>query len=61
MSGADIVPISAIVPTRDRAEVLRRALRSLSAQGALPAELIIVDASSGEASRPAKCGTMAPA
>ncbi|MGD9657289.1 MAG: glycosyltransferase family 2 protein [Methylocystis sp.] len=39
------LPISAIVPTIDRAAVLRRTLESLAAQGALPAELIVVDGS----------------
>ncbi len=45
------VPASAIVPTRDRANALARALRSLGEQGALPAELIVVDASCDDSTR----------
>src|SRR5437660_1456582 len=44
-------PMSGIVPTRDRAEVLARTLESLRVQGTLPAELIIVDASCNGATR----------
>ena len=44
-----VIPVSAIVPTLDRPDALGRALHSLSAQGALPAELIVIDAS-GDAS-----------
>ena len=46
-----IIPVSAVVPTRDRAPVLKRTLLSLAEQSALPAELIVVDGSSAEASR----------
>jgi glycosyltransferase involved in cell wall biosynthesis len=42
---AVVVPISAIMPTRNRPDVLRRTLQSLRAQDLVPAELIIVDAS----------------
>jgi GT2 family glycosyltransferase len=42
---------SAIVPTRDRAASLRRTLASLAHQDCLPAELIVIDASTDEASR----------
>ena len=44
-------PISAIVPTRERAPVLQKMLASLGEQSVLPAELIVVDASSGDDSR----------
>jgi glycosyltransferase involved in cell wall biosynthesis len=43
-------PISCVIPTRDRPEALRRTLRSLSAQGELPAQLILIDASRDDAS-----------
>jgi len=48
---AERLPISAVVPTMNRAAVLQRALESLSAQSALPAEVIVVDASEGEDTR----------
>ena len=40
-----VLPISAVVATIDRSQVLSRTLDSLQAQAVLPAELIIVDAS----------------
>jgi GT2 family glycosyltransferase len=40
-----LIPVSAIVATANRNEVLARTFNSLQAQGILPAELIIVDAS----------------
>ena len=40
-----ILPISAIVPTINRAAVLARMLESLAQQSAQPAEMVIVDAS----------------
>jgi glycosyltransferase involved in cell wall biosynthesis len=43
-----VILISAIVPTRERAAVLQRTLRSLAAQGVLPSELIVVDGSAGD-------------
>jgi glycosyltransferase involved in cell wall biosynthesis len=44
-----VLPVSAIVPTRDRSEALSRMLRSLAQQSRQPAEMIVVDAStSGE-------------
>lgn len=46
------LPISAITPTVDRAAVLRRTLESLAAQGAAPAELIVVDGSTEEDAAP---------
>lgn len=42
------IPISAIIPTIERAAILQRTLESLTAQGVLPAELIVVDGSIGD-------------
>jgi len=39
------IPVTGILPTRDRSRPLGRMLRSLIEQGAMPAELIIIDAS----------------
>ncbi|RMG37975.1 MAG: glycosyltransferase [Methanobacteriota archaeon] len=47
-----LLPISAIIPTRDRQEVLQRTVVSLSRQSALPCEVIIVDASNDETFAP---------
>ena len=44
-------PVSGIVPTRDRADVLARTLKSLCAQSIPLAELIIVDASRDDSTR----------
>lgn len=41
----EILPISALLPTRDRSEVLHRMLLSLAQQKSQPAEMIIIDAS----------------
>ncbi|MEO8196924.1 MAG: glycosyltransferase [Thermoanaerobaculia bacterium] len=41
------LPVSAVVPTKDRSEILRLTLASLERQEILPAELIVVDASAG--------------
>lgn len=46
-----MLPISAVIATKDRAASLARTLDSLSAQGVLPAELIAVDGSVGDESR----------
>jgi len=46
-----ILPASAVVPTLHRPQVLARAFASLFAQGALPAELIVIDASDDTATR----------
>jgi len=46
-----ILPISAVVPTRDRSPVLTRTLQSLSLQSAQPLELIVVDASTDDTTR----------
>jgi glycosyltransferase involved in cell wall biosynthesis len=43
-----IVPVSAILPTRDRAPILARFLESLAAQDTLPREIVICDASQDE-------------
>src|SRR2546421_430614 len=40
-----LLPVSAIVPTRNRAPVLSRMLESLAQQSAQPVEMIVVDAS----------------
>ncbi len=45
------LPMSAVVPTKDRSEVLRRTLASLERQRVFPAELIVVDASAGPETR----------
>lgn len=45
------IPVSAIVPTLNRAAALRRTLASLEGQGLLPLELIVVDASPDGATR----------
>jgi glycosyltransferase involved in cell wall biosynthesis len=46
MTTARLLPMSAIVPTRDRSQSLSRMLESLAGQASQPAEIIIVDASS---------------
>jgi GT2 family glycosyltransferase len=46
MSEKKILPVSAIIPTKDRTEVLLRTLNSLAGQSYLPEEIILVDASS---------------
>ena len=45
------VPVSAIVPTQNRTRILERMLESLRVQGLLPAELIVIDASSDDSTR----------
>jgi glycosyltransferase involved in cell wall biosynthesis len=40
-----ILPVSAIIPTRDRARVLSKTLDSLLAQSDIPGEVVIIDAS----------------
>lgn len=42
-----VLPVSAIVPTRNRAAALGRMLRSLGGQSVQPAEVVVVDASPG--------------
>jgi glycosyltransferase involved in cell wall biosynthesis len=51
IDGIATAPVSGIVPTRDRTDVLARTLKSLRAQRILPAELIIIDASCNESTR----------
>ncbi|HUR41139.1 MAG TPA: glycosyltransferase family 2 protein [Verrucomicrobiae bacterium] len=46
-----MIPISVVIPTKDRAASLSRTLASLLAQAPLPAEIVIVDASSDEQTR----------
>ncbi len=46
-----LLPISAVIATRDRAPILSRALASVSAQGAQPREILVVDASDNDATR----------
>jgi len=47
----EILPVSAVAPTRNRTAVFRATLASLGKQGLLPAELIVVDASAGGTTR----------
>lgn len=46
-----IVPVSAILPTRNRAPILARFLESLAAQDTLPSEIVICDASEDPSTR----------
>lgn len=50
---AKVLPASAVIPTRHRAVVLERTFRSLAAQSARPAEIIVIDASDDELTRDA--------
>lgn len=45
------VSASAVIPTRNRSQVLERTLTSLLEQGVLPAEMIVVDGSENEETR----------
>ncbi|WP_413171247.1 glycosyltransferase family 2 protein [Anabaena azotica] len=45
------LPISALVPTRNRSEPLRRTLESLAQQSAQPVEIIVVDASDDDSTK----------
>lgn len=47
----NFLPISAIVPTLERPAALGRTLDSLSLQGALPAELVVIDGSADSSSK----------
>ena len=47
----DFLPVTLIIPTRNRAAVLRRTLESLAAQSAQPVEVIVVDASDDASTR----------
>lgn len=42
---ATLIPVSLVIPTKDRAPILRRALESVAIQSAQPAEIILIDAS----------------
>ena len=41
----EILPVTVVIPTRNRKTVLRRTLESLATQSAQPAEVLVVDAS----------------
>jgi glycosyltransferase involved in cell wall biosynthesis len=47
----ELLPISAIVPTRDRATVFRRTSENLAQQSVQPVEMIVVDGSEGKETR----------
>jgi glycosyltransferase involved in cell wall biosynthesis len=47
----ELVPVAVVIPTKNRAPVLRRTLESLAAQSSQPTELIVVDASDDSATR----------
>lgn len=57
---ADLVPLSVVIPTRDRASVLRRTLESLSAQSMQPAQVLLVDASEDGSTRKLCCEQRIP-
>lgn len=46
-----LLPVSAVIPTIHRPQALARTLKSLQSQDALPAELIVVDASNEETNK----------
>lgn len=46
-----IIPVSAVIATRNRAESLLHTLDSLVVQGVMPAEFIVVDASNDDATK----------
>jgi GT2 family glycosyltransferase len=48
---AELIPVSVVVPTCDRAAVLRRMMESLASQSVQPARLVLVDASADRATR----------
>src|SRR5258708_18739413 len=48
---AELVPVTVVIPTRNRAAVLRQTLESLAAQSAQPADVIVVDASDDASTR----------
>lgn len=47
----ELIPLSVVIPTWNRATVLRRTLESLAAQSAQPAQIILVDASGDQVTR----------
>src|SRR5438445_13554792 len=50
-SMSEFLPVSGVIPTRNRAQALARTLESLGNQSAQPAELIVVDASENAETR----------
>jgi glycosyltransferase involved in cell wall biosynthesis len=48
---ANLIPISVVIPTWNRAAVLRRTLESLAVQASQPAQIILVDASQDKATQ----------
>ena len=48
---ANLIPISVVIPTWNRAAVLRRTLESLAVQSSQPAQIILVDASQDKATQ----------
>lgn len=47
----ELIPLSVVIPTRNRSPVLRRSLESLSAQSTQPARIVLVDASEDRTTR----------
>ena len=47
----ELIPLSVVIPTRNRAAVLRRTLESLAAQSSQPARIVLVDASEDQTTR----------
>lgn len=45
------IPVSAVMATKDRAHMVRRTVRNIAEQSYLPAELIIIDASSDDSTK----------
>ena len=48
---ANLIPVSVVIPTWNRAAVLRRTLESLAVQSSQPAQIILVDASQDQATQ----------
>jgi GT2 family glycosyltransferase len=48
---ANLIPVSVVIPTWNRAAVLRRTLESLAMQSSQPAQIILVDASQDQATQ----------
>jgi glycosyltransferase involved in cell wall biosynthesis len=48
---AEVIPVSVVIPTGNRAVVLRRTLESLAAQSSQPERIVLVDASEDDATR----------
>ena len=48
---AQILPVSAVVPTRDRSAALQKALASLAQQSAQPSDVIVIDASNNSTTK----------